>query len=147
MKRFAAVVMMLLACSSLSAQMPPRPPIPPEPPGDPIARELFPPDLIMGHQEELQLQDKQRTAIRAELVNLQTKVVDLQWQLSEQAERMATLLKAIPIDEAKVLEQSDKVMSLEREIKRLHLGTLIRIKNTLTPDQIAKLTEMRRRPR
>lgn len=141
MKRFTMIATMLLACSSLFGQMPPRPPD-----QDPIGRLLFPPELIMSHQEELQLQDKQRAAIRAEIVKLQTKVVDLQFQLSDEAEHMATLLKATPIDEAKVLEQSDKVMSLERDIKRLHLGTLIRIKNALTAEQIAKLQELRRRP-
>jgi Spy/CpxP family protein refolding chaperone len=147
MKRSMMIAAMLVACSAVWAQPMPAPaPHPPGPPDqDPIANQLFPPELIMGHQDELQLQEKQRAAIRAEVVNLQTHVVDLQWQLSEAAERLAALLRGTPIDEAKALEQADKVMSLEREIKRLHLGTLIRIKNTLTPEQIARLRQLRPR--
>jgi Spy/CpxP family protein refolding chaperone len=160
MKRAIVVAVMISMCGALYAQMPPMPPgppgapgrpgmppMPPNPPdGDRIGRELFPPEMIMGHSDELGLSDKQRAAFRAEVVKLQTKVVDMQWQLSEEAERLTSIIKATPIDEAKALEQSDKVMSLEHDIKRLHLGTLIRIKNLLTPDQIAKLQSMRRQP-
>lgn len=159
MKRTMIVVMMLL-CSAAYAQMPPMPrnmprqpgppgpPPPPEPPpppdGDRIGHELFPPEMIMGHAEELGLKDTQRATLRAEVVKLQSKVVDMQFQMSEEAERLATMLKTTPIDESKALEQSDKVMSLERDIKRLHLSTLIRIKNMMTPEQLTKLQAMRR---
>ena len=71
----------------------------------------------MGHQDEIGLQEKQRAAIRAEVVKVQTRFIDMQWQLSEEGEKMANLLRAVPIDEAKVLEQADKVMTLEREVE------------------------------
>ncbi len=116
-----------------------------QPADDPIARQLFPPELLMGHQEEIGLQEKQRATIRSEVVKLQGKVVDLQWQLSEEAQKMATLLRASPIDEARVLDAADKVMSLERDVKKMHLSMLVRIKNTLTPEQIAKLQEIRQK--
>lgn len=164
MKRIVIALTLVLMCASLSAQMPPmppegpRPPMAPQaprppqapqapmPPGDPIERSLFPPELIMGHQEELHLTDAQRAGLRTEVVRLQTKVVDMQWQLSEEAEKLATMLRNAPVDEAKALEQADKVMSLEHDIKRLHLGTLIRIKNLLTKDQAAMLQDLRHRP-
>ena len=38
-------------------------------------------------------------------------------------------------------------MSHEREIKKIHLAMLIRIKNALTKDQIADLIQMRREMR
>ena len=150
MKRLSIFAVLLLASTSLFAQQPappavPRPPRAPMAPGDdPIANQLFPPELIMMHQDELNLQDKQRAAIREQIVKLQTEVVDLQWQLGEETQKMAALLRATPIDEAKTLEEADKVMSLERQVKRLHLGTLIRIKNALTPDQIKVLQGLRR---
>jgi Spy/CpxP family protein refolding chaperone len=118
---------------------------PPAPNDDPIGRQLFPPEMVMGHQEELALQEKQRAAIRAEVVKVQTRFVDLQWQLSEDSEKMVNLLRAVPIDEAKVLEQADKVMAVERDVKKMQLSLLIRIKNLLTPEQIARLQEIRRR--
>jgi hypothetical protein len=40
--------------------------------------------------------------------------------------------------------QWDRIMALEREIKRAHLALLVRIKNTLTAEQIAKLEAIRR---
>lgn len=39
-------------------------------------------------------------------------------------------------------ETADRVMALEREIKRAHLGMLVRIKTALTPEQLAKLEEL-----
>jgi len=46
---------------------------------------------------------------------------------------------------AKALAQADKVMSLEREVKRAHLGLLVRIKNVLSESQQSKLAELRGR--
>jgi Spy/CpxP family protein refolding chaperone len=62
-------------------------------------------------------------------------------------EQMIKLLEESRIDEAKTLAQADKVMELERQIKRTHLGMLVRIHNLLTDAQRAKLTEIRRSPR
>jgi hypothetical protein len=45
-----------------------------------------------------------------------------------------------------VLAQADKVMNLEREIKKTHLSLLVRIKNLLTAAQQEKLTALRRKP-
>ena len=136
MKRL--IIAFLFLSTSAFAQQPP-------PNDDPIGRQLFPPEMVMGHQEELGLQEKQRAAIRNEVHKVQSRFVDLQWQLSEDSEKMANLLRATPIDEAKVLEQADKVMAQEREVKKMQLSLLVRIKNLLTPEQIAKLHEIRRR--
>ena len=115
----------------------------PSPEDDPIGRQLFPPDLIMAQSQKLHLDDKQRTAIKTEVQRAQSKFFDLQWETKEAGEAMAQLLQQTPIDEARVLEQADKVMALEREIKKIHLSMLIRIKNALTREQIALLTQMR----
>ena len=56
---------------------------------------------------------------------------------------MTQLLQQSPADEASILEQADKIMALEREIKRAHLALLVRIKNALTPDQVARLEAIR----
>jgi len=117
----------------------------PQPPqDDPISRNLIPPELVMSQSEQLGLSEKQRAAIKAEIQKTQAKFVDVQWDLQEQTSRMVQLLQQSPVDEAKVLEQADKIMSLEREIKRTHLAMLIRIKNALTAEQIAKLEAARR---
>ena len=132
-KRFA----LLLFALPLFAQQPP--------PDDPLARYLVPPDLIMAHSQELNLQDKQRAAIKAEVQKAQSKFIDLQWDMKEESEKMVRLLQQTPADEARILEQADKVMSMEREIKKTQLSLLIRIRNTLTAEQMAKLDEIRRK--
>jgi Spy/CpxP family protein refolding chaperone len=111
---------------------------------DPIGRYLFPPDLIMGHSQELNLLDRQRAAIKAEVQKAQSKFIDMQWDMKEETEKMVKLLQQTPADEARILEQADKVMALEREIKKTQLSLLIRIRNVLTPEQVAKLEELRR---
>ena len=74
----------------------------------------------------------------------QAKLVDVQWDVQGEAEKLARLLQASTVDEAAVLAQADKVMALEREVKRTHLALLVRIKNALTDAQKARLTALRK---
>jgi len=111
---------------------------------DPIAARLYPPELIMKHQRELGIDDKQRDAIVAEVQKTQAQLVPLQWQMQGASEAMAKLLDAPRIDEAKVLAQADKVMAIEREFKRAHLSLLIRLRNLLTESQRSRLAELRK---
>ena len=113
------------------------------PPGDdPLARFLYPPDRVLGHAQEIGLDDAQRKAIRAELQKSQSRFLDVQLDLQAEVEKMAQLVKEKPVDEARVLAQADRVFSLEREAKRTQLSLLIRIKNLLTPTQQTKLAEL-----
>ncbi|MDQ6802610.1 MAG: periplasmic heavy metal sensor [Acidobacteriota bacterium] len=116
----------------------------PQPQDDPIGQQLFPPEMIMGQSQKLHLDDKQRATIKTEVQRAQSKFFDLQWEAKEAGDAMAQMLQQTPIDEARVLEQADKVMGYEREIKKIHLAMLIRIKNSLTKDQIADLIQMKR---
>jgi Spy/CpxP family protein refolding chaperone len=136
MKR--TILFVFLIAVSAYAQQPPTPPD-----DDPIGRQLFPPDLIMSQSQKLRLDDKQRSTIKSEVQRAQSKFIDLQWEAKEAGEAMAQLLQQTPIDEARVLEQADKVMGLEREIKKIHLSMLIRIKNSLTREQVAQLMQLR----
>jgi Spy/CpxP family protein refolding chaperone len=111
---------------------------------DPIGGKLFPPELIMGHQAELGIDEHQRDAILKELERAQAQFPRLQWQLQAATEQLSSLLDAVKIDETKALAQAGEVMKLETEIKRTHLGLLIRIRNLLTEAQRAKLLEIRR---
>ena len=120
------------------------PPSPPAPAADPIASKLFPPELIMTHQAEIGLEDKQREAILKELEKAQAQFPRLQWQLQAASEQLSKLLDAPQVDEAKALAQAGEVMKLETEIKRAHLGLLIRIRNTLSDTQRSKLQALRR---
>jgi Spy/CpxP family protein refolding chaperone len=111
---------------------------------DPIGGKVFPPELIMGHQAELALEPAQRDAILKEIERAQGQFPRLQWQLQAATELLSSLLEAPKIDEAKALAQAGEVMKLETEVKKMHLGLLIRIRNLLTDAQRAKLQEIRR---
>ncbi len=110
---------------------------------DPIGRQLFPPELVMSHQREIGLGEEQRNTIKREIEKAQSRFLDLQWRMQEESEKLILLLQARPIEEARVLAQADSVMNLERDTKKTHLALLIRIKNTLTVEQQARLKEIR----
>ena len=114
------------------------------PDADPIGRHLVPPEQVMQHAEQLALTEKQRAAIKGEIQKMQAKFIDAQWDLQERTGKMTQLLQRTPVDEAAVLEQADRIMALEREIKRAHLALLVRIKNALTAEQLARLEALRR---
>ena len=115
------------------------------PRGDPLMENFFPPELVMRHQKEIGLTADQQKAIRAEMLKTAPKFMELQWQQSEEEEAMQALVKEGHPDEKAVLAQLDKLMSVENELKRVQLGNLVRIKNILTPEQQAKLTELKKK--
>ena len=117
---------------------------PPPPAEDPIGSRLYPPELIMKHQQELGIDDKQREAIMKEVASAQAQAMRLQWQLAELVETLTRLLDAAPVDEAKAVAQAERVMNLERDVKKTHLVLLIRLKNLLTDAQRAKLVALRK---
>ena len=118
-----------------------------QPPGpDPLAENLFPPELVMQHQKAINLTDPQKASIRADLVKTQTRFTELQWQLQDAMEGLVALLKQSPTDEAQVMNILDKVLGFEREIKRSQIGLLVRIKNVLTAEQQAKLHRLQAAP-
>jgi len=129
-------LLLLLLTAPLIAQQPNN--------NDPIGRYLVPPELVMSESERIGLTDKQRAAIKSEVQRTQAKFIDVQWDLQEATGKMTTLLQQTPIDEAKVLELADRIMALEREMKRAQLTLMVRIKNVLTAEQIAKLSVLQR---
>jgi len=126
---------MVLVCASLAAQTQPGP--------DPIAENLFPPELVMAHQKEIGLDDNQKAYLRGEIQKAQAHFTELQWQLQDNMEAMVTALKQSTVDEAQVSALLDKVLNVEREIKHTQITLLVRIRNKLTPEQQARLQKLR----
>jgi Spy/CpxP family protein refolding chaperone len=146
------VTIILASCVVVSAQQsqPPAAPdqqltprMPPPPPDDPLADAMFPPELIMQHQRELALTDAQKTFMRGEIQRTTTRFNELQWQLQDAMEALHETMKGTQVNEQQALAELNKVLDAEREIKTLHMGMAIRIKNQLTPEQQMKLQEMR----
>ena len=120
------------------------PPNHPHPPGpDPLAHLMFPPDMILNHARELNLTDEQKTFMRSEIQKATVSFQDLQWKLQDQVEQLHETMKSTSVNEQQALAQLDKVLDLEREIKRLHIGLAVRLKNRLTPEQQEQLHNMR----
>lgn len=117
-----------------------RAPAEPVPGDDPISRLLFPPDKVLGHAQELGLDDAQRKNVRAELQKAQPRFLDLQLDMQAEVEKMTQLLQEKPVDEAKVMAQLDRVLALEKDVKKTQIALLVRIKNLLTPGQQAKMS-------
>jgi len=130
-----ALGLALLPAAPLTAQ---------QPGDDPLAKLLFPPELVMQHQAEIGLKPEQRTAITRGIAEMQAKTIDLQWRMQEAATALATLLGKPVVDETAALAQVDSVLGLEREVKRAQLTLLIRIKNALTREQQDRLQEWKK---
>ena len=115
------------------------------PPGqDPFAQNLFPPELVMQHRQALALTDEQKASIKEELMRASARFNELQWQMPDEMETLVGLTKGSSVDEQRVLAQLDKILNIEREVKRTQLTLAIRIKNKLTAEQQTKLMEIQR---
>ena len=145
-----AIALAVLASAAASQQPSPGPGGPPGPPGapgaprpeDPLARFLFPPELVMQQQRAIGLKPEQRTTITRAIQEFQTKVLDLQWQMQDETQRLTELLDKPAVDQTAALAQVDKLLAVERDVKRAHIGLLIQIKNNLTADQQARLRQL-----
>ena len=126
---------LLLLVSALGAQQ--------APDVDPLSDLLFPPELVMARQSAIGLSDAQKTYLHAEVLKAQTRFTELQWKMQEEMEALTGLLKQPKADEAQVAAQLDKVLTLERDIKRAQISLLVRIKNNLTDEQQHRLRTLR----
>jgi Spy/CpxP family protein refolding chaperone len=119
----------------------------PQPGPDPIGESFFPPELVMQNQQALGLSDVQKNTLKAEIRKAQTRFTELQWQLQDESEKMIALVKEEHVDEQRTLAQLDKILDLEREIKRAQISLVVKIKNTLTAEQQTRLQAIKGRGR
>jgi Spy/CpxP family protein refolding chaperone len=97
---------------------------------------LFAPELIMEHRSELKLTDTQRDALRRELIGVQAKASEIDFEMLDLSTELTALLDRHPVDSKPVMAQVEKILSAETRKKLLYLEMLIRIKNQLTPAQV-----------
>ena len=110
---------------------------------DPLQRPLFSAQEIMRNQSELQLDKEQRSYMVKQIQETQSEFTSLQWQLQDEVGRLSGLLENAEAPERDVLMQLDKVLDLEKAIKRSHLRLNVRMKNRLTEEQRMKLRASR----
>ena len=116
----------------------------PPPPDHPMWNHLFPPELVMSNQKAVGLTPQQQESMQAELKKAQARFFDLMWRLHAEGETMDLLLRQEPVNEEQALEQLNKILEIENEIKRTHFPLLVRIRNILTPEQRAQLDAIRK---
>jgi Spy/CpxP family protein refolding chaperone len=114
-----------------------------QPDHDPIGQSFFAPELVMQNQEAIGLNEGQKTNLKTEIRQAQLKFTEWQWKLQDEMEKLVSLVKQPHVEEQEALTQLEKVLAIEREIKRAQVTLLVRIKNDLTSEQQAKLTEIR----
>lgn len=97
---------------------------------------LFAPELILQHRAELKLTDAQRDALRREMIGVQAKASEIDFEMLDLSSEVTSLLDRHPIDSKPVMGQVEKMLAAENRKKLLYLEMLIRIKNLLTADQV-----------
>jgi hypothetical protein len=110
-----------------------------------LERHLFPPELIMQNQARLQVTEAQRTLITGEISKLQAAVVQMQWSVADETQKLVEQLRQPSISEERALAQIDRLIAMETAVKRAQLAMLIRIRNALTPRQVETLLSIRSR--
>jgi Spy/CpxP family protein refolding chaperone len=108
-------------------------------PGDPIAENLFPPDLVLQQQRAIALTADQRDFIQSAAEKTQPRIQETEQRVQAEVQKLASLIAKDQVDESAVLAQSDRINSAEGELRRTQLGLLVSIKNKLTPEQRTKL--------
>lgn len=117
-----------------------------QPDPDPIGQSFFAPELVMQNQEAIGLSGDQKEYLKKEIRQAQLKFTELQWKLQDEMEKLVTMVKQPRVDEQQASTQLDKVLAAEREIKKEQVTLLVRIKNKLTPEQQARLSDLRGKP-
>lgn len=115
-----------------------------EPGKDPFNGRLFPPNVILEHQQALDISEQQLAAIRAAVIEVQGKVAEHQWDLREAYQRVMTELERSPIDEEQVLANIDQALLAENRVKKTQVEMLIKLRNLLTDEQVDYLRSVRR---
>jgi Spy/CpxP family protein refolding chaperone len=112
---------------------------------DDIAQNLFAPDIVFKYRDEIGLDVAQSKSLKDLVQKAQGRFLDLQWDMQGEAGKLSQLLRQPKVDEVAALAQVDKVLGMEREIKRAQISLLINIKNLLTPSQQQKLIDLRKK--
>lgn len=100
---------------------------------------LFPPNVILENQAELNLSKEQFTKIRAAVVEVQTSVAEYEWDMREAYLKLMAELDRMPVSETAVLEHATTALLAENEVKKRQMAMLVRLKNLLTKEQVATL--------
>lgn len=143
MNRWVTALVAAIALGGAPARLAAQQPQPQPAEADSLFASLFTPELIMQHRRAIGLSDSQRDAISELIQEAQGRVVRLQWELLDDMERLTAILAAPRVDLDRSLDQMNRVLDREKQIKTAHLEMLVRIKNLLRPEQQRELARLR----
>ncbi|MBD3629307.1 hypothetical protein [Cyclobacterium sp.] len=102
---------------------------------------LYAADLVMRHRDKIKLTDQQATTIKEIHSKNAGEFSTLKWDLEEATSTLKDLVDNPKVSLDAVEKQMDLVLSLENQLKKLQLATLVIIKNELTEVQQQQLDE------
>lgn len=104
-----------------------------------LKQHLVSPDQLLDHAEELELTQDQRLKIRDAMKASSSKLIDLRFELKAESEALEKLLEVDALDDKKISTQADKVLKAEGALKKETLMMMVKVRQVLTPAQIAKV--------
>jgi Spy/CpxP family protein refolding chaperone len=110
---------------------------------DRVADHLYAVDLVIEHGSEIGLTAEQTEEIQADLERTRRAWDEAASRLTAASAELSAILDRSPIEEAAAARAAERVTRVEAELKQLHLGLLVRVKNALRPDQRTRLDSLR----
>ncbi|MCB0644622.1 MAG: hypothetical protein KDC44_23420 [Phaeodactylibacter sp.] len=109
-----------------------------------LDQNLFEPELVMEHQKAIGLTESQKTVIIQEIQTAQAEFTKWQWELRSATDELQEMIASQKVDESRTIQQLEKILELERNIKQIQMRLMIRIKNQLTRQQQEKLLALKK---
>ena len=113
-----------------------------KPATDPFAGAFFSPEMVSMMRERIMLSQEQQDALRILMEKTQPLSEQSRKKLEQETAALAALAGQERVERTAILSQLDKVLDVERELKHLHVGLLVEVRNLLTLEQQTKLREM-----
>jgi Spy/CpxP family protein refolding chaperone len=106
---------------------------------DPMKRALLEPVMALHYGDQIGLSKSQRASIDEDLRQAKAQFSEIQAQLDREMSHLNGLLEAPELQEQEAIAQLDRVLNLERAIKRVNLLCALRVRAQLTRAQREKL--------
>ncbi len=110
---------------------------------DPFDGRLLSLELIMAHRNEIGLTKAQNKEIGELVVAVQQAVAGKSWDMQSAYFELMEVLDEEQINEDRAIALAKQAVDTENEIKLEQMRLLIRLRNLLTPDQVALLQARR----
>jgi len=110
---------------------------------NPIESELFPPEFLAAQHEALGLSEAQIKTLQAVVGEVGPQFDGEKSKLEGQMAALEAELKKEKIDGGAVEEKLRAMLQKETEMKMLQFHTLIKLREMLTPEQVAKARQLR----